>query len=186
MRDELTVQQIKSGDQKALSMLYESCRTEFLHWVQKDYHCPFDDAKDLYQVAVLIVYDNIQQGKLDHLTSSLKTYLFAVGKNLAHDRSRKMQKSLPFDQDQFLMMLVEDESQNGTLEENVELVHVCLEKIGQPCKQLLEWYYFFRKTMDEITALMNYKNIDSAKNQKYKCMERLRKLYTEELTKQTA
>lgn len=185
MKDELAVQQIKSGDQKALSTLYEGCRSEFLHWVQKDYHCPLDDAKDLYQVAVLIVYDNIQHGKLDHLTSSLKTYLFAVGKNLAHERSRKLQRSLPFDQDMFLKIMVEDESQNGVLDEDLDMVHACMEKIGQPCKQLLEWYYFFRKTMDEIATTMNYKNTDSAKNQKYKCMERLRKLYEEELTKQT-
>ncbi len=186
MSDEIAVQHIKSGDQKALSLLYEHNRSEFLRWLQKDYHCPLDDAKDLYQVAVLIVYNNIQQGKLNYLTSSLKTYLFAVGKNLAHEWNRKMQKNLSLDQDDLLKIIVEEENQNGVLDDNLERVHVCLEKIGQPCKQLLEWYYFFKKTMEEITTLMNYKNNDSAKNQKYKCMERLRKIYEEELTKQTA
>lgn len=185
MNDELVVEQIKSGDQKVLSQLYENNRSEFLRWLQKDYHCPLDDTKDLYQVAILIVYNNIQQGKLNHLTSSLKTYLFAVGKNLAHEWNRKVQKSLSLDQNDLLKLIVEDENQNGALDDNIERVHICLEKIGQPCKQLLEWYYFFKKSMEEITTLMNYKNADSAKNQKYKCMERLRKIYDEELIKQT-
>src|SRR4249920_1723065 len=106
MSDEILVQQIKSGDQKALSHLYETFRSEFLRWVMKDFKCPEDDTKDLFQVAVLVVYENIQKGKLDQMTSSLKTYLFSVGKNLAHEWNRKNQRQQPFDQEHFLRILV--------------------------------------------------------------------------------
>jgi hypothetical protein len=48
--------------------------------------------------------------------------------------------------------------------------------LGEPCHELLGFYYFGRKTMEEISTIMGYKNPDTAKNQKYKCMERLRKM----------
>ena len=184
MNDELLVEQIKSGDQKALSLLYETHRSEFIKWIIKDFRCPEDDTKDIYQVGVLIVYENIQKGKLDHLTSSLKTYLFSVGKNLAHEWIRKNQRHQPFEQDHFLRDLVAEEPENDMLQEKLDLVYECLKKIGPPCRQLLEQFYFNRQSMDEITLSLGYKNADSAKNQKYKCMGRLRKFYEEEFAKQ--
>ncbi len=183
MNDELLIQQIKSGDQKALSRLYENFRSEFLRWIMKDFRCPEDDTKDLYQVAVLIVYENIQKGKLDHLTSSLKTYLFGVGKNLAHEWSRKAQRKLPFEPEHFIQMMVVEEPETA-MEQKLDLVYDCLKKIGPPCRQLLEQFYFNRKSMEEITVSLGYKNADTAKNQKYKCMGRLRKFYEEEFAKQ--
>lgn len=183
MSDEILVQQIKSGDQKALSTVYETYRTEFLRWIMKDFRCPEDDAKDIFQVSVLIVYENIQKGKLDRLTSKLKTYLFSVGKNLTHEWSRQAQRNLPFEADQYIQKLAMDEPDLGT-DDKLDLVYNCLKKLGPPCRELLEQFYFNLKTMDEITATMGYKNADSAKNQKYKCMGRLRKFYEEEFAKQ--
>ncbi|SRR5258708_2205950 len=184
MNDDLLVSQIKSGDQKILGQFYESCRSEFQRWIIKDFKCPVDDTKDIYQVAVLIVYENIQKGKLDHLTSSVKTYLFGVGKNLAHEWVRKAQRNLPFEPDQHIRSMVEEETDHEVPEQKLDLVYECLKKIGPPCRQLLEQFYFNRKSMAEITLVLGYKNADTAKNQKYKCMGRLRKSYEEEFAKQ--
>ena len=38
-------------------------------------------------------------------------------------------------------------------------------------------YYIHDKRMDEITAMMGYKNADTTKNQKYKCLKRLQHIY---------
>jgi len=42
---------------------------------------------------------------------------------------------------------------------------------------LLEAYYINRKGMTEISAEFGYTNADNAKNQKYKCLMRLKKLF---------
>ncbi|MFN5931209.1 MAG: sigma-70 family RNA polymerase sigma factor, partial [Sphingobacteriales bacterium] len=52
-----------------------------------------------------------------------------------------------------------------------------LGKIGEPCKSLLEAYYIHNKNMQEISAFFGYTNADNAKNQKYKCLMRLKKLF---------
>jgi DNA-directed RNA polymerase specialized sigma24 family protein len=52
-----------------------------------------------------------------------------------------------------------------------------LNKIGEPCKSLLEAYYLQKKNMLEIAADFGYTNADNAKTQKYKCLVRLKKLF---------
>lgn len=52
-----------------------------------------------------------------------------------------------------------------------------MNKIGEPCKSLLDAYYIQRKSMQEIAQNFGYTNADNAKTQKYKCLMRLKKLF---------
>jgi len=52
-----------------------------------------------------------------------------------------------------------------------------LNSLGEPCKSLLEAFYIEKKSMDQIALLFGYTNADNAKNQKYKCLMRLKKLF---------
>ncbi|MGB0432062.1 MAG: sigma-70 family RNA polymerase sigma factor, partial [Bacteroidia bacterium] len=50
-----------------------------------------------------------------------------------------------------------------------------LNEIGEKCKQLLTLFYIDQKNMDEIAHEMGFSGVNSAKTQKYKCIERARK-----------
>ena len=52
-----------------------------------------------------------------------------------------------------------------------------LNSLGEPCKSLIEAYYIHKKGMTDIAAQFGYTNADNAKNQKYKCLMRLKKLF---------
>ena len=52
-----------------------------------------------------------------------------------------------------------------------------LNSLGEPCKSLLEAFYMEKKSMDQIALIFGYTNADNAKNQKYKCLMRLKKLF---------
>jgi len=49
--------------------------------------------------------------------------------------------------------------------------------LGEPCKSLLEAFYLQKKQMVDIAEEFGYTNADNAKNQKYKCLMRLKKLF---------
>ena len=49
-----------------------------------------------------------------------------------------------------------------------------IEKLGYPCKKLLECFYYKRMSWNEIAFALGYKSAASAKNQKYKYLERIR------------
>ena len=175
------IQKIRSGGQTELGMIYEEYRKEFLQWITKEYECSSDDGKDIYQVAILIFYDNIKQGKLEHLVSSVKTYLFGIGKNIAKDNRRKEKKFTPINQEKWLKQYLIDEPDQVMDESTFNFAKKALEKLGQPCQRLIELFYYENKSMQEITEAMQYKNPETAKNQKCKCMARLRKLVDQEI-----
>jgi hypothetical protein len=52
-----------------------------------------------------------------------------------------------------------------------------LNSLGEPCKSLIEAYYIHKKGMTDIAVQFGYTNADNAKNQKYKCLVRLKKLF---------
>ena len=52
-----------------------------------------------------------------------------------------------------------------------------LNSLGEPCKSLLQGYYLKKMDMNALAAEFGYTNADNAKNQKYKCLMRLKKLF---------
>lgn len=179
------IQKIRSGGQTELGMIYEEYRTEFLQWITKEFACSIDDGKDIYQLVILIFYDNIKKGKLEYLVSSVKTYLFGIGKNLAKDNMRKEKKFTPINQEKWIKEYLIDEPDQALDEGIFTMAKKALEKLGQPCQRLIELFYYENKNMQEITEAMQYKNPETAKNQKCKCMARLRKLVDEEIERNT-
>ena len=55
-------------------------------------------------------------------------------------------------------------------------MNFALSNLGEPCKTILVQYYYMKQTMQEIAAMFHYTNAENAKNQKYKCLQRLKKL----------
>ena len=181
MTDMELVQLVRSGDVAGLSFVYEKHRKEFLNWIRKFSGCSMDEAQEYYQAATLILYENIMSSKVTELQSSLKTYLFGIGKNLTYQHHRKNQRFERARAESMIEVELLSESQHA-LETEIDLriISKCLTIIGDPCSQLLDYFYFMRKSMDEISSAMGYKNPETAKNQKYKCMERLRRMVEDE------
>lgn len=67
--------------------------------------------------------------------------------------------------------LIEDEN----TPENIDSITIAIENLGNPCKRLLELFYYKNESWDDIATTLGYSNGASARNQKYKCLERLRK-----------
>jgi RNA polymerase sigma-70 factor (ECF subfamily) len=177
------IAKIKSGGQTELGMVYEEYRTEFLRWITREYECSDDDSKDIYQLTILIFYDNVRTGKLERLVSSVKTYLFGIGKNIVMENRRKAYRQTPIDQERWLKEYLIDEPTDVIQEPFFEIAKNALSKLGDPCRRLVELFYYDRKSLEEISELLSYKNPETAKNQKCKCMKRLRKLCEEEINK---
>jgi len=180
------VQLIREKDPEGLTALYEAFRSEFVHWTMKFTRCDENDALDYYQATVIIVYDNIHAGKIKELKSSLKTYVFSIGKNLAWQNKRQKARGQKMSAEYYLElhMNTDDEHTQAAEENNLELVSDCFNQLGDPCHSLLNLFYYHKNSMEEIALKLNYKNSETAKNQKYKCMERLRKLVEAKQEKQ--
>jgi RNA polymerase sigma factor (sigma-70 family) len=136
-----------------------------------------DDARDVFQEALIVLYENVRSGSFE-LHAQLKTYIYAVCRHLWLKRLQLNQK---FSGD--LAIAEETISIEEDLERyehrscDFELMEKALQSLGEPCKALLESYYLQKKNMAEIAIEFGYTNADNAKNQKYKCLMRLKKIF---------
>ena len=178
MSDSTTIDKIRAGDEGELTRTYEAYRNEFISWACRSYGCSGEDAKEAYQVSFLIFYDNVLSGKLTQISSSLKTYIFAIGKNKIFEQHRYRSKNQHEVNEQVIRHDVFQMDEHGDeKEEKYKMVEQGLTQLGNPCKQILEMVYYEKRSMDYITQSLGYKNMSTTKNQKYKCLNRLRKLF---------
>ncbi|WCT10815.1 RNA polymerase sigma factor [Mucilaginibacter jinjuensis] len=136
-----------------------------------------DDAKDIYQEAIIVLYNKIKSGNFE-LSSKLKTFIYSVCRRLWLKRLNQMSR---FDGDirDFQDYLpVEDEVDKQT-DRDLQFTKMegALALLGEPCKTIIEDFYMHDRSMQEICERFGYTNADNAKTQKYKCLQRLKKLF---------
>lgn len=136
-----------------------------------------DDARDIFQEAMIVLYEKARSGSFE-LTSQLKTYIYSICRRLWLKRLQQQQKFVPEISSLEETVPVEEEIE-GHEKRNSELLMMekAMHSLGEPCKSLLEAYYLQKKNMSEIAGNFGYTNADNAKNQKYKCLMRLKKLF---------
>jgi RNA polymerase sigma-70 factor (ECF subfamily) len=174
------LKKIMSGDRVLLRKLYEQFRTEFRLWLTRNYQCDDDMIADIYQQAFTTLYYNIKDGRLTELTSSIKTYLFAIGKNLLRDHykvstRRREILEVAIDNNDIDFGILEHYEQAETK----ETVRSLLSRIGEPCKTVLELFYLKGFAMDAIANEMNYKTEQIAAKRKFICLRQMRELLLE-------
>ncbi|MCB0687462.1 MAG: sigma-70 family RNA polymerase sigma factor, partial [Saprospiraceae bacterium] len=149
-------------------------RESFITWSIKNYDGSRDDAVEFYQIAILIFYDNIQLGKLTVLNSSIKSYLFAIGKNKWREYFRHKSR---FSSEGLidLMTRLTEEREDEETASDILILKKELESLGSPCRELLEAFYYEGLSLEEIVVRFGYKNKDAAKTAKYKCLQRLKR-----------
>jgi len=136
-----------------------------------------DEARDIFQEAMIVMYEKAVSGTFE-LNCLFKTYIYSVCRRLWLKRLQQLQR---------YVNLVENVEETVVVDEDLEIhdkhnanfaiMENAMNKIGEPCKSLLDAYYIQKKHMQEIAADFGYTNADNAKTQKYKCLVRLKKLF---------
>ena len=137
----------------------------------------YDDARDIFQEAMIVLYENVKSERFV-LTCQIKTYLYSVCRRLW---LKKLQYSNRFTTSveslEETVPVKEDIEHQEKLNADFAIMERALGSLGEPCKSLLEAYYLEKKDMTVIAETFGYTNADNAKNQKYKCLIRLKKLF---------
>jgi RNA polymerase sigma factor (sigma-70 family) len=183
MRDTVIIDAIKNGNKKELAEVYKAYRSEFVGWATGHYQCSKEEARDIYQSSIIVFYDNIMRERLQQLNGSVKTYLFAIGKNKILELRRRDKR---FDVHVELHSVdVEDPGDSDKVQRESDLTAVQhgLERLGEPCRTMLELYYYHETGLDKLAEMFHYKNGDTVKNLKSRCLSRLRDLVGKELKK---
>jgi RNA polymerase sigma factor (sigma-70 family) len=127
-----------------------------------------------------VLYENAQKPDFE-LNCQLQTYIYSVAKRLWLKQLKKNGKTflLKENEEHEVVDVSRDLEDYLGKEADIENMNRSLAELGEPCATLIKDFYVQRLSMDEIADKFGYTNADNAKNQKYKCLQRLKKYFFE-------
>jgi len=138
-------------------------------------------AGEIFNDSLVLLIEKVKNEDFE-LTAKLTTYLYGINRFLLKNELRKQQKNeLNLEWKDTLILSEEDFMYNAEKERQLVLIEKILEEISEKCKQLFNLFYFQKMSMDLIAKKLNYSSVNSAKTQKYKCIERASKMAQEML-----
>ncbi len=166
-----------AGDRQALDKLYTIHYPSVLHMVTKNSGSN-QEAEDLFQDAVLVLYDKAKSGDFE-LNCRLNTYIYSVCRRLWL-KQLKLKNRLPSEsylEGHSLEFVDLDIQEHLETEAQFQKMKQALSQLGDPCQNILQDFYIRGMSMQQIGEKYGYTNADNAKNQKYKCLQRLKKFF---------
>ena len=133
-----------------------------------------DEARDVFQEALVIFYEQAKNSDFQ-LSCNPNTYVYAISKNLWRLRLREKGKRVTSDIENLI-----DVSAEVDAYQKEEKLYGYLDKIllqlNEKCQAVFKHFYFLKKSMRDIARDLNFSSENAAKTQKYKCIERAKKL----------
>ncbi len=174
--DKEVVLGILNNSEQVLDKLYKGYFPMVLQFILKN-NGDENDAKDIYQEGIIILYNKIKSGDFE-LTSKLKTYIYSVCRRLWLKRLSQLSKQAGNVADfEDVLIVEEDIEAHERTEFEFEKMKLSLDQLGEPCNTIIQDFYIKGLSMQEICEKFGYTNTDNAKTQKYKCLQRLKKLF---------
>ncbi len=170
---------LAAGDRKIIEGIYKD-HFNMIQSLIVNNNGSSDDARDIFQEAMVVLYEKVRTGSFE-LNCQLKTYLYSVSKRLWLKRLQQNNRLFTQEIDLETTVPVDEEiAIHEKRDAEFELMSQAIQRLGEPCKSLLEAYYLRKMNMQDIALQFGYTNSDNAKNQKYKCLMRLKKLFFSE------
>ncbi len=172
----LLLKGLAKNDRKAIETIYKENYNMVQALVLKN-NGTTDDAKDIFQEAMIVLFEKVRSESLE-LNCQIKTYIYSVCRRLWLKKLLHQNRFLIADEaDENMVSVDEDMEEHERQNTDFIMMERAIGNLGEPCKSLLEAFYMQKRSMQEIASSFGYTNADNAKNQKYKCLIRLKKLF---------
>jgi RNA polymerase sigma-70 factor (ECF subfamily) len=164
------IERVKNGDPKAAKEMYLVLRPIFFSYFKK-HPLQEDTLKDLYQETMLAFYRNLVNNKYDAKKSRMGTYFVSIGKNKVADYFKSRNVAIDEISDIAFEPYVYPDLTPQQL-----LLKEKFQQLGKKCQNVIRLFYYRGLSLKDIVELGFYKDENSAKSQKSRCMKQLRTL----------
>lgn len=137
--------------------------------------CRKEVAQEIFNDSLILLIEKVQDPGFQ-LTSKLTTYLYGINRFLVMNELKRQRKVIQLEWKDTMMLTDDDLSYDMEREERLQSMEVLLTRVSEKCRQLFQLFYFQKKSMEAIASEMGYSSTNSAKTQKYKCIERAYRL----------
>ena len=168
------IEAIKSQGMMAMQDIYVSHREEYLAFTSR--YTPDKDLRvQSLHDAIVQLYEAITSGTYDSSKSSLKTYLFNLGKYRLINRLKKEQvvsKYIVLEEKE----QIEDSQPDEFHDNNHQELKQAFKMLGDRCRTLLLHVYYESLPTSEILERMKYESENVLYASKSRCLKKLKQL----------
>jgi RNA polymerase sigma factor (sigma-70 family) len=166
---------LRNDDDNALADLFRQNRRPVVSFILRNQGSA-DDAEDVLQEALIVLWERVRNGSFEY-QAKLSTFIYATAKNIWLRRLARNRREIVSTAETF-EIAAKDADPLEELEENERILAVqqAMEKLGNPCRDLLLLYYWEDRSMEEIALKLGFANSDTVKSKKYQCKKALEKI----------
>lgn len=168
----------RTDAERTIDAIYRDYREEFLNFGAKICQKKVL-VVDAFQDAIIGLYQNLMENKITENKSSVKTYLFEIGKRQLL-KSMKKEKLIVQKNELVTNINREDDSSENYEKDQIRKA---IGELGETCQKLITLYYYRRYSIDAIMHNLGMKNENSVKANKSRCVKQLREILKINLSK---
>lgn len=169
MNDQKILESILSGSsEKAIKVLYKEFPKIKSHIIANSGNA--EKAEEVFHDGLIILIEKVRQPNFE-LSSKLSTFLFGICKFLWKNELRKKDSTTIYVEVESIVIDDYDLDYHGESEARYHALERVITSLSEKCQKIFQLFYFEHKKMDKIASLLGFSSVNSAKTQKYKCME---------------
>ncbi|GAH67245.1 unnamed protein product [marine sediment metagenome] len=135
-------------------------------------------ANEIFNDSLIILIEKVENPKFE-LTSQLTTFLYGINRLLVKRAIRDKSKYQELEWSDTLIVSESDLGYDYEKEEKLKVIENVLNQVSEKCKKIFQLFYFKKESMDAIAKQLDFSSVNSAKTQKYKCLQKAHQLAQE-------
>jgi len=176
LKEQELLKGLATGDKKAIETIYKD-NFNMVQSLVINNNGSAQEAKDIFQEAMIVLLEKARSGNFE-LNCQIKTYVYSVSRRIWLKKLQQYSRySNEVDGAIGTVPVEDDVEEYEKRDQEFAMMEKAIASLGEPCKSLIEAFYIQKRNMQDIANQFGYTNADNAKNQKYKCLMRLKKLF---------
>jgi RNA polymerase sigma factor (sigma-70 family) len=162
---------LKGNNAELLQLLYKSLLPKVIQMV-KSKNGTEDDAKDVFQDAVIIFMREYRYGKFD-ITKSIEGYIFIISRNLWINTLKRNNKMIQTDDMNIFESFGYETAAQYDIDEREQEIKGIFKHLGKTCLEILQAQIFEGLDYKEIAEKIGLASGDVVKTYKNRCKNKL-------------
>ncbi len=164
----------KNNNSLVITNMYKKLFPKFAAFVKRNNGTTIE-AEDCFQDALTVLIQKVRNEP--DVEISVYDYLFQVAKFRWYRRvKRVISRETDLENADYQL----SDGMDIILDnEKSRIIDVLLSSLGSTCKDLLVYFLYEKRRINEITSIMNFSNDNVTKSSKYRCMNKLKKIIIE-------
>lgn len=132
------------------------------------------EVEEVFDDAIILLIEKVNDQEFV-LTSKLTTFFYGINRFLWLNALKKKNRNISLEWNDTIIVTANDIDYDEGKEEKITQIESALKLVTKKCQELFKRFYYKGEKLSQVADALGYSSVNSAKTQKYKCMEQLQK-----------